>query len=39
MKRRDVILEVSLVLFNQEGEANLSAVDIANELDISPGNL
>ena len=30
---------VSLELFNTEGEANLSAVDIANELDISPGNL
>lgn len=39
MKRRDIILEVSLQLFNDEGEANLSAVDIANELDISPGNL
>jgi len=39
IKRRDIILEVSLALFNQEGEANLSAVDIANELDISPGNL
>ncbi|MDX2463034.1 MAG: TetR/AcrR family transcriptional regulator [Porticoccus sp.] len=39
IKRRDIILEVSLVLFNEEGEANLSAVDIANELDISPGNL
>lgn len=39
MKRRDHILVVSLALFNAEGEANLSAVDIANELDISPGNL
>ncbi|HEB29208.1 MAG TPA: TetR/AcrR family transcriptional regulator [Porticoccus sp.] len=39
MKRRDVILEVSLRLFNEEGEASLSAVDISNELDISPGNL
>ncbi len=39
MKRREHILLVSLELFNNEGESNLSAVDIANELDISPGNL
>ena len=39
MKRKEQILEVSLELFNSEGEANLSAVDIANEMDISPGNL
>lgn len=39
MKRRDHILLVSLDLFNREGETNLTAVDIANELEISPGNL
>ncbi|MGV6807098.1 MAG: TetR/AcrR family transcriptional regulator [bacterium] len=39
MKRKDEILVVSLRLFNEEGEAGLSAVDIANEMDISPGNL
>ena len=39
MKTRDRILETSLRLFNEEGEAGQSAVDIANELGISPGNL
>ncbi|MDJ0922378.1 MAG: TetR/AcrR family transcriptional regulator [Henriciella sp.] len=39
MKTRDRILDISLTLFNQEGEAALSAVDIANALDMSPGNL
>ena len=39
MKTKDLILAVSLELFNTEGESNLTAVDIANELDISPGNL
>jgi len=39
MKTRDRILETALVLFNEEGEADQSAVDIANVLDISPGNL
>ncbi len=39
MKTRDRILHVSLLLFNSEGEAPQTAVDIANALDISPGNL
>ena len=39
MKTRDRILSVSLDLFNEEGEGTQSAVDIANALNISPGNL
>lgn len=39
MKTAERILLVSLELFNLHGEANVSSVDIANELDISPGNL
>ena len=39
MKTRDRILHVSLLLFNTEGEAQQTAVDISNALGISPGNL
>ncbi len=39
MKTRDRILECALQLFNQQGEPNVSTLEIANELGISPGNL
>lgn len=39
MKTRDRILSTSRALFNEEGEAHQSAVDIANVLEMSPGNL
>ena len=39
MKTKDRILKYSLQLFNEEGEQAVTPVDIANALDISPGNL
>jgi AcrR family transcriptional regulator len=39
MKTRDRILRTALTLFNEEGEADQTAVDLANVLEISPGNL
>lgn len=39
VKTRDRILKTALALFNSEGEAQVSTVDIAAVLDISPGNL
>jgi AcrR family transcriptional regulator len=39
MKTRDRILECALQLFNRQGEPNVSTLEIANELGISPGNL
>ncbi|MBU3055129.1 TetR/AcrR family transcriptional regulator [Pseudomonas indica] len=39
MKTRDRILECALALFNQRGEPNVSTLEIATEMGISPGNL
>jgi AcrR family transcriptional regulator len=39
LKTAEKILLMSLDLFNSQGERNITSVDIANELDISPGNL
>lgn len=39
VKTRDRILQTALALFNQEGESQVSTVEIAGVLEISPGNL
>lgn len=38
-KTKEKILKTALGLFNNEGESNVSAVDIASVMEISPGNL
>ena len=38
-KTRNRILDVALRLFNEQGETNISTNHIAEELEISPGNL
>ena len=39
MSTRDLILDVALVLLNERGESSVTSVDLAHEMNISPGNL
>lgn len=39
MSTRELILDVALVLLNERGESVVTSVDLAEEMNISPGNL
>ena len=39
MSTRELILDVALVLLNERGESIVTSVDLATEMNISPGNL